>query len=124
MGLRSIVKALYVADDGTHYQFRQQQQLMTQVGNSLAVGTEPSKPFGMRLRRIHATVFLAGGPDQAVGKFTRSAVIGSVTNPLWTGADRSVQLNDYESAPGVGQVNPNVEQAFTVTGRTGEAQTY
>jgi hypothetical protein len=78
----------------------------------------------MRPRYILASVFLDGGIGQAVGKFSRRMVIGSVANPLWTHADATVDLEDRNSVPGVGQTTPLSMKSFTVTGRVGEAETF
>ena len=124
MGARSMVRVKYTTDTGAVGTFRQEQQIQEAAGNVLADGTELDLPRGIVLRHIEASWFGDGGIGQAVGKFTRKVVIGAVLNPLYTHADKELQLPDYNSVPGAGQTTPNVMQPFTVTGRVGERLTF
>ena len=124
MGARSLVHVQYLTDEGLKIAIRQEQQIQEAAGNPLVDGTEVRGFERMKLRKIHATWFSAGGAGQAVGQFNRSIVISDPTNPLWTNADKQISLPDYESVPGAGQTTPNVRRDFTVTGRTGEKVTF
>jgi hypothetical protein len=124
MAFNSLVLTRYVADSGTLYTVRQRDGIRAALGNTLADGTETGRlPQALRPRKIHAAWFSAGGVGQAIGKFTRSEVIGSASNALYTNATKTVSLPDYDSL-GTVQTTPNVMRSFTVTGRTGESQTF
>jgi hypothetical protein len=120
MGARSMVRVKYTTDTGYLMTVKQEQQIATAAGNVLADGTEGAALEGFTPRHVEASWFSAGGAGQAVGKFTRKVVIGSVANPLYTHADVAISLPDYDSVPGAAQTTPNVMREFQTTGRIGE----
>jgi hypothetical protein len=110
----------YTRDDGTvHYLVSLDKDIAAAAGFGAPDGTERALPKRYRLRHIICSWFSAGGAGQAVGKFTRSIPIPSVSNPLWNNTN-TIQLSDYNSVPGAGQTTPNVQRPFSVSGRIGE----
>jgi hypothetical protein len=113
----------YVGDNGTNYAVRLADNIASAAGFGAAQPGDVTKPSRFTMRHVIASWFSAGGAGQAVGKFTRSVPVPSLTSPLWTGATADLSLPDYNSTPGAGQTTPNVMRTFTITGWAGERRT-
>jgi hypothetical protein len=113
----------YVSDNNVNYATRMDDAIADALGFTDAQVGDLTLPGRFKMRHAVVSWFSAGGAGQAVGRFTRSVPVPTLTHGIWTDAIDTVSLRDYNSVPGAGQTSPFVMRDFTVTGLVGEKRT-